>query len=239
MSGHSKWSTIKRKKEKTDAQRAKIFTKIGREMTVCVKQSGPDPSSNTKLKDLIIKAKANNVPSDNIERVIKKAAGGDDKNTYEEITYEGYGPSGVAILVKTLTDNRNRTAADLRHYFDKYGGNMGSIGCVSFMFNEKGIIIIDKEKANEDQLMELALEAGASDFSSDNDCYEISTEVADFHTVRDALENAGYELESAEIDFIADNYVSLDEQSIVKMEKLLDMFDDNDDVQDVYHNWEN
>ncbi|MEG0664339.1 MAG: YebC/PmpR family DNA-binding transcriptional regulator [Clostridia bacterium] len=239
MSGHSKWSTIKRKKEKTDAQRAKIFTKIGREMTVCVKQSGPDPSSNTKLKDLIIKAKANNVPSDNIERVIKKAAGGDDKNTYEEITYEGYGPSGVAILVKTLTDNRNRTAADLRHYFDKYGGNMGSIGCVSFMFNEKGIIIIDKEKANEDQLMELALEAGASDFSSDNDCYEMSTEVADFHTVRDALENAGYELESAEIDFIADNYVSLDEQSIVKMEKLLDMFDDNDDVQDVYHNWEN
>ena len=179
MSGHSKWNNIKRKKEKTDAQRAKIFTKVGRELAVAVKEGGPDPTTNFKLRDCISKAKASNVPNDNIERIIKKAAGG-DANNYEEITYEGYGPSGVAIIVKTLTDNRNRTAGNLRHYFSKYGGNLGSTGCVSFMFTQKGVVVIDLEETDFSKLEEEAIESGAVDFIKDDDCFIIYTEKEDY-----------------------------------------------------------
>ena len=184
MSGHSKWSTIKRKKEKTDNQRAKIFTKIGREIAVIVREGGPDPASNSKLKDVIAKAKANNVPNDNIERIIKKAAGETGGANYEEIVYEGYGPSGIAVIVETLTDNRNRTAGDMRHYFDKYGGNMGQSGCVSFMFSKQGVIVIEQEGVDEDKLMEDALEAGATDFISDEGVFEIRTEPNDCGAIR-------------------------------------------------------
>ena len=241
MSGHSKWSTIKRKKEKTDSQRAKIFTKIGRELAVAVREGGgSDPNSNSKLKDCIAKAKANNVPNENIERIIKKAAGEGDANKYENITYEGYGPGGVAVIVETLTDNRNRTAADLRHYFDKFGGNMGTPGCVSFLFSQKGIIAIEKEGLNEDKVMEDALEAGASDFAADEDVFEITTEPEDFSGVRDDLETKGYSFVSAEVEMVPSTYTELtDEEAVVKMQKLLDMLEDNDDVQNVWHNWEN
>ena len=193
MSGHSKWSTIKRKKEKTDGARAKVFTKIGRELAVAVREGGSaDPNVNSKLKDCIAKAKANNVPNENIERIIKKAAGEGDSNNYESITYEGYGPSGVALIVETLTDNRNRTAGDLRHYFDKFGGNMGTPGCVSFMFSKKGVILIESEGLEEDTVMEDALDAGAADFSAEDGVFEIQTEPDDFSAVRDALEEKGY-----------------------------------------------
>ena len=189
MSGHSKWSTIKRKKEKTDNQRAKIFTKIGREIAVAVREGGPDPSSNSKLKDVISKAKANNVPNDNIERIIKKAAGDGNADNFEEIIYEGYGPSGIAVIVETLTDNRNRTAGEMRHYFDKYGGNMGQSGCVSFMFSRQGVIVIEKEDVDEDSLMDDALEAGASDFlTDDEDVFEIRTDANSVGKIRDILE---------------------------------------------------
>lgn len=239
MSGHSKWSTIKRKKEKTDGQRAKIFTKIGRELSVAVKEGGTDPNTNSKLKDCIAKAKANNVPNDNIERIIKKAAGEGDANKYEAITYEGYGPSGVAVIVETLTDNRNRTAGDLRHYFDKFGGNMGTPGCVSFMFSQKGVIVIEKEGNDEDKVMEDALEAGAADFMSDEDVYVVYTEPTDLSAVRDDLTNKGYELVSAEAEMVPSTYTSItDEEVASKMQRLLDMLDDNDDVQNVWHNWE-
>jgi len=239
MSGHSKWSTIKRKKEKTDAQKAKIFTKMGREISVAVREGGADPASNSKLKDLIAKAKANNVPNDNIDRIIKKAAGGDDKNTYETITYEGYGPGGVAVIVRTLTDNRNRTAADMRHYFDKYGAGLGAQGCVSFLFYEKGVIYVDADGVDEDTLMECALEAGAADFLSEEEGFLIYTEPGDFGSVRDALEAAGYELASAEVSQIPDNYVTLSgEENPGKMEKLLEMLEEHDDVDEVFHNWE-
>ena len=241
MSGHSKWSNIKRKKEKTDGARAKIFTKIGRELAVAVKEGGgPDPSSNSKLKDCIAKAKANNVPNDNIERIIKKAAGSSDDANYESIRYEGYGPNGVAVIVETLTDNRNRTAGDIRHYFDKCGGNLGTPGCVSFMFSQKGIIIIEKNDLDEDKVMEDALDCGASDFNSEEDVFEIQTEPEDFSTVRENLENKSYEFLSAEIEMVPSSYTQLsDEESKSKMQKLLDMLDDNDDVQNVFHNWEN
>lgn len=241
MSGHSKWSTIKRKKEKTDGARAKIFTKIGRELAVAVREGGSaDPSVNTKLKDCIAKAKANNVPNDNIDRIIKKAAGEGDSNNYESITYEGYGPSGVAVIVETLTDNRNRTAGDLRHYFDKFGGNMGTPGCVSFMFSRKGILLIEKEGLDEDKVMEDALEAGAADFITDEeDVFEVQTEPDDFSAVRDELESKGYSFASAEIEMVPSTYTSLtDEDAITKMQKLLDVLEDNDDVQNVFHNWE-
>lgn len=241
MSGHSKWSTIKRKKEKTDGARAKIFTKIGRELAVAVREGGSaDPSVNTKLKDCIAKAKANNVPNDNIDRIIKKAAGEGDSNNYESITYEGYGPSGVAVIVETLTDNRNRTAGDLRHYFDKFGGNMGTPGCVSFMFSRKGILLIEKEGLDEDKVMEDALEAGAADFITDEeDVFEVQTEPDDFSAVRDELESKGYSFASAEIEMVPSTYTSLtDEDAITKMKKLLDVLEDNDDVQNVFHNWE-
>lgn len=241
MSGHSKWSTIKRKKEKTDSQRAKIFTKIGRELSVAVREGGsPDPNVNNKLKDCIAKAKANNVPNDNIERIIKKAAGDGDSSRYEDIVYEGYGPSGVAVIVETLTDNRNRTAADLRHYFDKFGGNMGTPGCVSFMFSKNGVIVIEKENNDEDALMEVAIESGATDFIVDNEAFVIYTEPNDLGKVRDELEKNGYNnFISAQVEMIPSTYTTIkDEETSAKMQKLLDMLEDNDDVQDVWHNWE-
>ncbi len=239
MSGHSKWNNIKRKKEKTDGQRAKIFTKIGRELAVAVKEGGSaDPAANSKLKDAIAKAKANNVPNENIERVIKKAAGEGGEN-YEALQYEGYGPSGIAVIVETLTDNRNRTAGDIRHYFDKFGGNLGQSGCVSFMFNQKGVLAIEAEGLDEDQVMEDALEAGASDFAADGDVFEITTEPDDFSAVRDTLEAKGYEFVSAEVEMVPDVYTAItDPDLVIKMEKLLDALDDNDDVQNVWHNWD-
>ena len=240
MSGHSKWSTIKRKKEKTDNARAKVFTKIGREIAVAVKAGGPDPAANSKLKDVIAKAKANNVPNDNIDRIIKKAAGEGNADNYEDVVYEGYGPSGIAVIVEALTDNRNRTAADVRHAFDKFGGNMGTSGCVSFMFSRQGVIIIEKEDIDEDQLMEDALEAGASDFLSDGDVYEIRTEPNDMGLVRDDLEAKGYKFLSAEVEYIPSTYTKLtDPDDIQNMGRMLEMFDESDDIQEVYHNWEN
>lgn len=240
MSGHSKWSTIKRKKEKTDSQRAKIFTKIGREIAVAVKEGGPDPSTNAKLKDAIAKGKANNVPNDNLERIIKKAAGEGPGLVYEDIIYEGYGPSGVAIIVETLTENRNRTAADVRHYFDKYGGNMGQLGCVSFMFSRQGVLAVEQEGVNEDKLMEDALEAGATDLLTEDDVFVVRTEPSDFGAVRDDLEAKGYSFLSAEIEYVPSVYTKLtNEDDIKNMSKMLEMFDDNDDVQAVWHNWEN
>lgn len=240
MSGHSKWSTIKRKKEKTDNQRAKVFTKIGREISVAVKAGGPDPAVNSKLKDIIAKAKANNVPNDNIDRIIKKAAGEGGADNYEEIVYEGYGPSGVAVIVETLTDNRNRTAADVRHYFDKYGGNMGQTGCVSFMFNRQGVIAIEKDELDEEKVMEDALEAGAVDFLTDGDVFEIRTEPNDLGGVRDDLEAKGYAFVSAEVEYVPTTYTKLtNEDDVTNMNKMLDMMEDNDDIQNVWHNWEN
>ncbi len=240
MSGHSKWANIKHKKEKTDAQRAKVFTKIGKEIAICVKAGGPEPTSNGKLRDLIAKAKSLNVPNDNIERIIKKASGADAVD-YEEITYEGYGPSGVAVIVEAATDNRNRTAGEVRHYFDKFGGNLGQVGCVSYLFEDKGVIIILKDdKVDEDQLMEDALEAGAADFVADEDVYEIYTETSDLSAVKEALEGKGYAIESAEEDKIPSTYVTLESEDDIKfMNLLLEHLDENEDVQNVYHNWEN
>lgn len=241
MSGHSKWSTIKRKKGKTDAARAKVFTKIGRELAVAVKQGGPDPASNSKLKDVIAKAKAANIPNDNIERAIKKAAGDSEGDNYESIVYEGYGPSGIAIIVETLTDNRNRTAGAVRHYFDKCGGNMGQTGCVSFMFERYGVIAIEKEGVDEDTLMEAAIDAGAEDFLTDDDTvFEIRTGPNDLGTVRDSLEEKGYTFVNADIEYIPSTYVKLtDEGDLKNMSNMLDMFDEDEDVQNVWHNWEN
>lgn len=239
MSGHSKWSTIKHKKEKTDQQRAKVFTKIGRELTMVVKAGGPDVNVNSKLKDVIAKAKANNVPNDNIERIIKKAAGADDTSSYEEIVYEGYGPCGVAVIVETLTDNRNRTAGEMRHYFDKFGGNLGQPGSVMFQFSRKGIIVIEAEGKDEDEVMMAALEAGAEDFTSNGDVFEISCEPNELSTVRDALEAAGYAFLSAEPAYVPGVMTTIDDADmVVKMEKLLDMLEENDDVQNVWHNWD-
>ena len=238
MSGHSKWNNIKRKKEKTDAQKAKIFTKIGREITVAVKEGGADPNSNGKLRDLIAKAKSNNVPNDNIDRIIKKAGSG-DKADYESIVYEGYGPNGVAVIVETLTDNRNRTASDVRHYFDKFGGNLGTSGCVSFMFNEQGVIVMENTFTDEEKLMEDIMEAGADDYSIDEDEVEIVTSPADFQSVRDALTGLGYTFVSADVEMVPSNYVTLtDPDHILKMNLLLEHLEDNDDVQNVYHNWD-
>ena len=241
MSGHSKWSTIKRKKEKTDNARAKIFTKIGREIAVAVREGGPDPAGNSKLKDVIAKAKANNVPNDNIERIIKKAAGDTNADNYEEIIYEGYGPCGVAVVVEALTDNRNRTAGDVRHYFDKFGGNLGQSGCVSFMFDTKGVLIIEDEdgEIDEDSIMMEALEVGAEDISFDDGSFEILTAPEDFSAVRDSLAEKGYTFASAEVERIPQTTVRLDsEDDVTLMNKLIDILEDNDDVQNVYHNWE-
>lgn len=241
MSGHSKWSTIKRKKEKTDSQRAKIFTKIGRELAVAVREGGSaDPSVNSRLKDCIAKAKQNNVPNENIERIIKKASGDADGSKFESITYEGYGPSGIAVIVETLTDNRNRTAGEMRHYFDKCGGNLGTQGCVSFLFASKGVIVIEAEGRDEDQVMGDALEAGASDFVAEEGLFEVYTEPEQFGEVRDGLAEKGYTFLSAEVEMVPSTYTTLTvEEDITKMRKLLDMLDDNDDVQAVWHNWEN
>lgn len=240
MSGHSKWSTIKRKKEKTDNARAKVFTKIGREIAVAVREGGPDPAGNSKLKDIIAKAKAANVPNDNIDRIIKKAAGDGNTDNFESITYEGYGPSGIAVIVEALTDNRNRTAGDVRHYFDKFGGNMGQSGCVSFMFTRQGVIIIDKEDVDEDKLMEDALEAGAVDFITDGEVFDIRTEPNDMGAIRDDLEAKGYKFLSAEVEYVPSTYIRLDNpDDITNMGRMLEMFEDNDDIQEVFHNWEN
>ncbi len=241
MSGHSKWSTIKRKKEKTDGARAKVFTKIGREIMVAVRDGGPDPAGNSKLKELIQKAKANNVPNDNIERVIKKAAGANDGANYEEIIYEGYGPCGIAVVVKALTDNRNRTAGDVRHYFDKFGGNMGTSGCVMFMFDYFGVILIEKEGVDEDKLMEDAIECGAIDFITDEEeIYEIRTDANDLGAVTSDLEAKGYTFVSSETAYIPQTYTRLEgEDNMKNMSKMLEMFEENDDIQGVWHNWEN
>ena len=239
MSGHSKWANIKRKKEATDSARAKIFTKIGREMSVVVKEGGPDPNNNAKLRDLIAKAKANNVPNDNIERIIKKAAGDGDKNNYETMIYEGYGPCGVAVIVECLTDNKNRTAGDVRHYFDKFGGNLGTSGCVSFMFSDQGTVIIENNGADEDKIMEDCFEAGADDFSIEDEVIEITCGPNNVSAVSEVLTGLGYKVISAEAEKVPSNYTKLeDEEAIKKMNLLLEMLEDNDDVQNVYHNWD-
>ena len=240
MSGHSKWANIKHKKGKSDAQKAKVFTKIGRELQIAVKSGGPDPESNSKLKDVIAKAKAANMPNDNIMRSIKRASGDNANAVMEEITYEGYGPSGVAIIVETVTDNRNRTAADIRHIFDKFGGNLGSTGCVSFMFDKKGLIVIENDgDIEEETLMMDALECGAEDFSADDDAFEITTDPADFSNVRSALEEKGYSFLEAAVSMIPQNYVTLtEEKPLEQIERLIDALEDNDDVMEVWHNWE-
>ncbi len=239
MSGHSKWKNIMHKKEKTDSARASVFTKIGKEIQIAVREGGPDPVSNSKLRDLIAKAKANNVPNDNIKRSIEKASGA-DAVTYEEIIYEGYGPSGVAVIVKAATDNRNRTASEVRHFFDKYGGNLGQTGCVGYLFADKGVILVENNgKIDEDKLMEDALEAGAEDFLTEDDVFEIYTEPSDLWAIKDALEEKGYEIASADQDKIPSNYVTLESEDDIKnMNNLLDHLDDFDDVQQVFHNWE-
>ena len=243
MSGHSKWANIKHKKGKADAARGKIFTKIGREIAIAVRDGGSDPAVNGKLRDLISKAKSLNVPNDNIDRIIKKFSANDDL-VYEEITYEGYGPSGVAVIVETATDNRNRTAGNIRSYFAKFHGNMGQSGCVSFMFEEKGVIYVaddEDTEIDEDALMDAALEAGASDVLSEEvGCFEVYTEPADLEAVRDALKAAGFPIQSAELEKVPSSYTALTgEEDIKMMELLLEKLEDDDDVQNVWHNWEN
>lgn len=239
MAGHSKWANIKHKKERSDAKKGKIFTKLGRLIAVTVKEGGPDPNTNSKLADAIAKAKAQNMPNDNIARSIKKASGELGNANYEEITYEGYGPGGVAIIVEATTENRNRTAGDLRHYFDRFGGNLGTTGCVSFMFSKKGVIIIEKtDKTDEDELMMEALELGAEDFVSEDEYFEIITEPSDFSNVRKGLEEKGYIFESAEISMIPSTYTKINDEQIKQLEKLIDSLEDLDDVQNIYHNWE-
>ncbi len=241
MSGHSKFANIKHKKEKNDAKKGKVFTILGREIAVAVKEGGADPANNGRLRDVIAKAKANNMPNDTIERGIKKAAGDLGSVNFEQITYEGYGPSGTAIIVQTLTDNRNRTASNVRNAFTKGGGNVGTTGCVSYSFDEKGEILIDPEATDmeADDLMMCALDAGAEDFVEEDDAYVVLTEPEDFSRVREALEAAGVPMEEAEVKKIPQTYVQLtDENDIKGMNKLLDLLDEDDDVQEVYHNWE-
>lgn len=239
MSGHSKWNNIKRKKGKADAERGHLFTKFAREIAVAVKAGGPNIDGNFQLKNIVAKAKAANIPNDNIMRAIKNAAGSDSAN-YDSKVYEGYGIGGIAVIVECLTDNANRTAGDVRHIFDKCGGNMGASGCVSFMFNRQGVLLIDSANVkDEEELMMQALDAGAEDFQLEEDMYEITTDPDSFDTVREALANAGYEFESAEVAMVPSTYTALtDPEQIAKMEKMLDMFDENDDVQNVYHNWD-
>ena len=238
MSGHSKWSNIQAKKGKADAARGKIFTKLGRELLVAVKAGGPDPAGNSKLKDVIAKCKAANMPNDTINNEIKKASSSNEN--YEELTYEGYGTGGVAVIVKASTDNKNRTAADVRHVFDKAGGNLGTNGCVSYMFESKGVIIIEKENCpfEEDDLMMIALEAGAEDFSSEDEVYEIKTAPNDFTAVTEALTEKGLNFLEAGIQMIPSSYIKLDETGSQKMQRLIDNLEDLDDVLEVYHNWE-
>ena len=241
MSGHSKWNNIKHKKEKSDAAKAKIFTKIGKEMCVAIKAGGPDPNNNSKLRDLIAKAKANNVPNENIQRTIKKFSENNDIN-YEEIVYEGYGPSGVAVIVETSTDNRNRTAGNVRSYFSKYGGNMGTNGCVAFLFEEKGVITIldEDEELDEDKVMEDALECGAEDIKCDEGEYSIYTAVDDLDAVRDAILALGYKIDTADLAKVPSTYVALEnEEDVENMEKMLDKFNEDEDVTAIFHNWDN
>ena len=239
MSGHSKWNNIKRKKEATDAVKGKIFTKIGREITVCVKEGGADPNNNSKLRDLIAKAKANNVPNDNIERVIKKASGDGEKNNYETMIYEGYGPSGVAVIVECLTDNKNRTACEVRHYFDKFGGNLGTSGCVSVMFSKKGFVVLENTGLDEDTVMEDCFEFGGDDLSVNDETVEIECTPENLHALREGLASKGYKIISAEAEEVPATYTTLeDEDDIKKMNLLLEHLEDNDDVQNVYHNWD-
>lgn len=238
MSGHSKWHNIQAKKGKTDAKRGKIFTKIGKEIAVSVKNGGPNPETNARLRDAVAKAKAENMPSDNIQRAIKKASGELGSVNYETIVYEGYGPSGVAVIVETLTDNKNRSAGNVRSAFTKGGGNMGASGCVGFMFQEKGEIVIEKEDKDEDEIMMLALDSGAEDFSSEEEVFVITTAPDDFSTVREALEAEGLEFLEAAVKMIPDTYTAINEDDAKKFQKMLDLLEDDDDVQEVYHNAE-
>jgi len=239
MSGHSKWANIKHRKEKSDSQKGKIFTKLGREIMLCIKSGGADPLVNSRLADVIAKAKSNNMPNDTIMRNIKKASGDDGNTIYEEITYEGYGPGGVAVILEIVTDNRNRIAAEVRHAFDKSGGAMGATGCVSWMFDKKGVIIIERTpKIDEDALMLAALDAGAQDFNPSDDAFEILTDQADFSAVCKALEAAGYTFIEAAIDMIPQNTVPVDADNLKKILWMLERFEDQDDVQNVYHNAE-
>ena len=238
MSGHSKWHNIQAKKGKADAARGKIFTKLGRELLITVKEGGADPAGNSKLKSVIAKCKAANMPNDTINNAIKKASSSNEN--YEEITYEGYGPCGVAVIVEAATDNKNRTAADVRHVFDKAGGNLGTSGCVSYMFNKKGVIVIEKASTtmDEDELMMLALDAGAEDFSAEEEIYEITTEPADFTAVREKLEESGLEFLEADVQMVPTTTVALDESGCEKMERLIERLEELDDVANIYHNWE-
>ena len=240
MSGHSKWHNIQAKKGKADAARGKIFTKLGRELLIAVKQGGPDPAGNSKLKDVIAKCKANNMPNDTINNAIKKASGAGNNESYEEITYEGYGTNGVAVIVNASTDNKNRTAADVRHVFSKAGGSLGTNGCVSYMFEKMGVIVIEKEGCplSEDDLMFLAIEAGAEGFSSEEEVYEITTTPSDFTQVTEELSKNNITFLEAGVQMVPNNYVSLDEAGAEKMQRLIDNLEDLDDVLEVFHNWE-
>ena len=239
MSGHSKWHNIQARKGKADAARGKIFTKLGRELLMAVKQGGPDPAGNAKLRDVIAKCKSNNMPNDTINNAIKRAAGASNSENYEEITYEGYGPNGVAVYVEANTDNKNRTAADVRHIFDKSGGNLGTSGCVSYMFDKKGVIVIDRSTTtlSEDDMMMMALDAGAEDVKAEDEVFEITTAPSDFSAVRDALEGNGLEFLEASVEMVPQNTVELDEAAAEKMQRLIDNLEDNDDVMNVYSNW--
>ena len=240
MSGHSKWHNIAAKKGKADAARGKIFTKLGRELLMAVRSGGPDINSNSKLKDVVAKCKANNMPNDTIDKAIKRAAGDGNQENYEEVVYEGYGPNGVAIIVNATTDNRNRTASDVRHIFDKFGGNLGTNGCVSYLFDRKGVIVLEKEetKLSEDDLMLMAIEAGAENFETGDDYYEITTAPDDFSTVRETLEKEGLTFAEADVQMVPQTYITLEAEPARKMGLLIDNLEDLDDVIEVYHNWE-
>ena len=242
MSGHSKWHNIQKTKGAQDAKRASIFTKISKEMIVAVKEGGgADPANNSRLATVITKARAANMPNDNIKRVLERAAGAGNGESYESINYEGYGPGGVAVIVETMTDNRNRTAGSVRHHFDKYGGNLGANGCVSWSFDKKGVLVIDNEDGDldEDTVMMDAMDCGADDFEPDEDCFTIYTTPDDFNAVADAMTAKGYQFASAQIEMVPQNYVKLSEADAANMEKMLDLFEDDDDVQNVWHNWDN
>ena len=241
MSGHSKWHNIAKRKGANDAKKAKIFTKIGREMAIAIKEGGSaNPEFNARLRDCIAKAKANNMPNDNIKRTLDKYSGANGQVNYEANNYEGYGVGGVAVVVETLTDNKNRTVADVRHLFDKYGAGLGATNCVSWQFDKKGVIIMERGELDEDTVMMQALEAGAEDFQADENTFEIYTTPDDFSAVREALETLGYSFVEAEVEMVPQNYITLEsEEDMAKMRKLLDGLEDNDDVQAVWHNWEN
>ena len=241
MSGHSKFANIKHKKEKNDAAKGKIFTKIGKELVVAIKEGGSaDPANNSRLRDVIAKAKANNMPNDNIKRTLDKYSGANGQVNYEANNYEGYGVGGVAVVVETLTDNKNRTVADVRHLFDKYGAGLGATNCISWQFDKKGVIIMERGELDEDTVMMQALEAGAEDFQADEETFEIYTTPDDFSAVREALETLGYSFVEAEVEMVPQNYITLEkEEDMAQMRKLLDNLEDNDDVQAVWHNWEN